>query len=149
MQISGVADVRRLVGLMAMASALALVLLGGLAVPAAAQTRKQAVTQANAVIAKCFKEGGEVDASVESDGSIGVGCYKSADDHYVCTWQPSTGYKQNCSLTATGAGTHAPIGGGVLDGAGVAQDLGVAPRHLDIPKPHGQHKHHRDQRHKK
>jgi hypothetical protein len=130
--------------------------LGGLAVPAAAQTRQQAVQQANDAIDKCFEAGGSPGAGVTPDGSIAVSCqYRRSADNTVCTWDAGTSYTMHCELVAQ-AGTHAPLGGGTLDGAGVAQGLGAVASHadapvpnLDAPAPHGHHNHHRRQGHKK
>jgi hypothetical protein len=120
---------------MAMASALAVVLIGGVVAPAAAQTRTAAVRQANTAIDACVSSGGEPDANVNSNGSIDFSCdYGTGQEPLFCTWSPANGYKMVCALVASG-GTHAPIGGGVLTVTRVAQDL----------DGHGHHTHHKGQ----
>jgi hypothetical protein len=130
MRTSCAADIRRLVGFVATASVLALVLFGILTVPAAAQTRAQAIKQANAAIDACGEAGGDVLTAYtrDDDGSIVVICdFHDHHDPLACSWEPGNNWTISC-LTA-GAGAHAPIGGGVLAGARAARHHAAAKGH--------------------
>jgi hypothetical protein len=108
---------RRLAGQVVGGSALALILGGLGAHPAAAQTHKQAAKQANNESIDCLKEGGEPDASVSADGTIGTTCAYDDGSKEQCVWDASKNYLKECWV-ARGVPrppdtTHGPVGGGV------------------------------------
>jgi hypothetical protein len=98
--------------------------LGGLAVhPAAAQTRQQAVNQANDYSLDCLNQGGEPDAEVLDSGSIDIECTFDDGSTETCIWNAFDDYNQHCSVihgVTRPPVTHLPVdGGGVLDNGGM------------------------------
>ena len=116
-------SMQRNLGRMAMIGALALLLGGLMAAPAAAATRAQAVTQANASIQACFDSGGTPDANVTDQGSINTYCDYGNGTGWQCGWW-ATGdnpWVAGCDQYKPTGGddTHLPpASGGILDDGG-------------------------------
>jgi hypothetical protein len=91
--------------------------LGGMAVnTAGAETRNQAVKEANTAIEACVESGGDPDANVtnDDDGDIFTSCDYDGGTLY-CNWMASKDYVMSCFLV-NNQDTHAPVNGnGTLD----------------------------------
>jgi hypothetical protein len=109
----------RLLGRVAAVGVLALLLVGLATAPAGAQTRQQAVDQANEMISECMQVDGEPSPTVFDDGSVFVSC-KIGDGYANCYWDADKGFEEHCWGQATPE-TSDPRFGGVV-GGGTALD---------------------------
>lgn len=125
METSLAARVRRLFGLVVAAAALAL-LLGGLAAdPAAAKTREEARTEANDFILACFGSGGEPGPWTSTVGveKMVVACAYDNGSVKVCEFLPTTSCHFIYSFEPRQAPNHVVDEGTVLDDGGAANEV--------------------------
>jgi hypothetical protein len=118
--------VRRIV-LAAFAAVLAAPAFGPATPEAAAQTRSDARDEANRIIERCFRNGGEPVVHEAGEDAITVVCKNTAGGkNLVCAWVPRGGWKSTCAfvLPRPGADGLSPFEPAATDPAWADLDAG-------------------------
>jgi hypothetical protein len=148
---------KRIVGQVAVVGALAL-LLSGLAAPlASAQTRQEAVDQANGFIDWCYANGGDpivVGAGTDAESSVVVVCKFSDGSSFVCSFYPNASCHQYPPLVRPPKSIGDELGGGggsLSDGGAMnGQAAESLPKGgVSVPVPHLGHSRHKPKQHAK
>jgi hypothetical protein len=157
---------RPLVGRVLVLSAVALILGGLSAHPAAAISRAVADMEADNSVALCKDNGGVPEMYVdEDDQDIHTTCADAGGGVLQCDWEAAKNYESHCFYThgvTRPPGNHLPVGGGTADdgqadaganpGGATAgsTDPGESTAHQSPPlvshrhhPHHGHHRHHR------